>query len=201
MKLFYSNGACSLASRIAINELGLDCKYETVDFKTNQTAGGIDFSTINPKGSVPTLRLPNGEILTEGAIILQYLADNNPQGENFIPKEMSMPRYRVLERINFIASDFHKSVGALFNPDLPKEVKDSALKPRLDKLINYVEKELSHTTFFAGNTYTFADTYLFVISSWFDYLEIDRKSWPKLNKYYENLKTRPAIVKSLEEEK
>ena len=130
MKLFYANGACSLASRIAINELELDCKYESIHFKTNQTAGGIDFNTLNPKGSVPALRLPNGEILTEGAIILQYLADNNPQGENFIPKEMGMPRYRVLEKINFIASDFHKSVGALFNPDLSAEVKTSVLKAK-----------------------------------------------------------------------
>lgn len=201
MKLYYSKGSCSLASRIAMNELGLDCKYESVDFKTNKTEGGIEYTTINPKGSVPALRLPEGELLTEGAVILQYLAESSPQGEAFMPRETGLPRYRVLEKLNFIASDLHKTVGIFFSPAIPNEIKSSVLRPRLDKVMDYVEKELSHQTCFTGANYTFVDTYLFVILSWLPYIEIDIKKWTKTHAYYENLQKRPAIIKSFEEEK
>ena len=200
MKLYYHKGSCSLAPRIAINELQLDCKYESVDFKTNLTEGGIDYLTINPKGSVPLLRLPDGEMLSEAAIILQYLADNNPQGETFIPREMDLARYRVLERINYIASDLHQTVSLFSNPDIPKELKSSVLRNRFDKKFAYIEKVLSHSTYVAGDNYTFADSYLFVILSRFEHIEIARSGWPHINTYYENLKRRPAIIKSLEEE-
>ncbi|KAB8037746.1 glutathione transferase GstA [Silvanigrella paludirubra] len=200
MKLYFSKGSCSLASRIAINELGLDCQYEKVDFKTSLTESGMDFTKINAKGSVPVLQLSSGEILTEGSVILQYLADNHSQGGNFIPREMALPRYRVLEKLNFISSDFHKTVGIFFSPEISKEIKNSVLRPRLDKLTNYIEKELTQHSFFVGDHYTFADSYLFVILTWFDHIGVERKAWPKINAYFENLKNRPAIAKSLAEE-
>jgi glutathione S-transferase len=201
MKLYYSKGACSLAPRIAINELQLDCKYETVDFNTNLIESGDNFFNINQKGSIPALRLPAGEIITETAIILQYLADLSPQGKTFIPREMNLARYRVLECINFVASDLHQTVSLFFNSEIPTEIKNSFLRPKLDKKLAYIEKVLSNSSFFTGDTYTFADSYLFVVLSWCDYVEIDRKIWPKINSYFENLKLRPAIAKSLEEEK
>jgi glutathione S-transferase len=200
MKLYYHKGSCSLAVRIAINELQLDCKYEAVDFETNLTEGGIDYSTINPKGSIPLFRIPEGELLSEVAIILQYLADNNPEGETFIPKEMSLSRYRVLEIMNYIASDIHQTVSLFSVPDIPKAIKNSVLRVRLDKKLSYIEKLLWHSTYITGNNYSFADSYLYVILSRFEHLGIAQSAWPHVQSYYENLKKRPAIIKSLEEE-
>src|ERR1700733_14368076 len=113
MKLYYSKGACSFVSRIIINELGQTCEYISVDLKTHKIGSGLDYYQINPKGGVPVLEMNSGEILTENAVILQYLAES-ANNTVLLPKSGDLNRYRVLEWLNFVATDLHKGIGILF---------------------------------------------------------------------------------------
>src|SRR5690349_19217638 len=122
MKLYYSKGACSLAVRIIINEIGLQSEYEAVDLKTKKTATGQDFLKINPKGSVPVIQTDEKQILTENAVIQQYLADTN-KATQLLPALGNFERYRVLEWLNFISTELHKGFSPLFNPNVPNELK------------------------------------------------------------------------------
>lgn len=122
MKLYYTQAACSLAVRITINEIGLKCDYESVDLKAKKTEKGEDFLKINPKGAVPVLKTNDGEILTENAVILQYLADTN-SATKLLPGTGDFKRYRILEWLNYITTELHKTIGALFNPELPQKLK------------------------------------------------------------------------------
>jgi len=128
MKLYYSKGACSLAVRIVINEIGMDAVYESVDLKSKKTESGRDFKAINAKGSVPTLELDNGKILTENAVIQQYLADEAKVYE-LLPEVGDLKRYRVLEWLNYITTELHKGFGALFNPTMSQDLKDELFIP------------------------------------------------------------------------
>ena len=198
MKLYYSKGACSLAVRIVINELGLTSEYEAVDLKTKQTESKKNFLEINPKGAVPTLQTDDGEILTENAVIQQYLADKYKATKLLSPVN-DFRRYRILEWLNFISSDLHKSVGALFNPKLTQEMKDTITFPVIKARITYVDKKLKGP-FLMGNDFTLPDAYLFVILNWMLFFKFDLAEWPNLNKYFAHLKKHPSVQKSLEEE-
>src|SRR5690606_37581865 len=124
MKLYYAPGACSLAPHIALREAGLSFELEKVDLASKQTENGEDYTKVNPNGYVPTLKLDNGEILSEVAVLLQYIADEKPNSK-LAPKLGSMERYRLMEWLNFIATEIHKTLGALFNPIITPEWKDS----------------------------------------------------------------------------
>lgn len=200
MKLYYSKGACSLAVRITINEIGLACDYEAVDLKTKKTETGDDFFKINPKGEVPTLQLDNGEILTENAVIHQYLADN-AKATNLLPACGNFQRYRVLEALNFISTDIHKGFGPLYNPFIPEQLKEEVFKPRLKKYFSIENDQLSNRTFLTGEEFTVADAYLFVMLFWTSKLKIDISEYTHLLNYFEVLKNRKSIAQSLQEEK
>ena len=120
MRLYYMPGACSLSPHIVLREAGLPFELDRIDFATRKTEGGVDFGTVNHKGMVPALRLDNGEILTEGAVIVQYLGDQKP-GSGLVPPAGSMARYRVQEWLNYVASELHKTFSPLFNPKTPDE--------------------------------------------------------------------------------
>lgn len=199
MKLYYSRGACSLAVRIILHEIGLSSQYEAVDLATKKTEDGQDFLKINSKGSVPTLVVNGGEILTEGAAILQYLADTHHKTQ-LLPAPTDFKRYRVLEWLNFIASDLHKSFGPLFNPKMPQDIRDDFYIPLLTKRFTLTDKHLHHNHFLIGDQFTLADAYLFVMLRWAYYFKFDFDAWPHLARYFAELKQRKSIEKAMQEE-
>lgn len=200
MKLYFAKGSCSLAVRIIINEIGLKSEFEAVDLKTKKTASGQDFLQINPKGAVPVLLTDDNEILTENAVIQQYLADKH-NATHLLPAPNNFKRHRVLEWLNFITTELHKGCSPLFNPAVPSDIKDSVFKPALKNKLNFIEKNLQKNTFLFGEQFTLPDAYLFVILSWLPHFKIALNEWPHLARYYANLEQRTAIQQSLQEER
>ena len=199
MKLYYTKGACSLAPRIIINELQIPCNYESVDLAQKKTQTGADFYTINAKGSVPTLVTDDQHVLTEGAVILQYLADRH-QAESLLPSVNDWQRYKVLEWLNFIATELHKGIGAFFNPAITDAMKQSIYLPVLDKRFDLLNQQLAKTDYLVGTHFTLPDAYLFVIGTWAVHFKLGLSKWPVLQQYLQKLAIRPSITKSLEEE-
>ena len=199
MKLFFSKGACSLVERIIINELGLTAEYESVDLKTKKTATGADFLKINPKGAVPTLITNDNETLTENAVILQYLADTN-NATNLLPVPGDFKRYRVLEWLNYVATELHKSFGPLFNSDIPQEIKNDFFIPLINKKFSFIDQYLQSHKFLVGEQFTLPDAYLFVMVLWAANLKIDNTMNSNLTRYFSELKKRESIHRSLKEE-
>lgn len=199
MKLYYSKGACSLAERIIINELGLACEYEAVNLKTKQTESGQDYWTINPKGAVPFLVIDEHKALSENAVILQYLAESH-KAYTLLPEASDFKRYHVLEWLNFVATDIHKGAGINFNPLIPSAVKEQVLIPAFKNKLNFVEKHLTTHAYLAGEHFTLPDAYFFVMLSWLPKLKLDIHEWSAIASYYAKLKLRPSIAKSLLDE-
>lgn len=198
MKLYYSKGACSLAVRIILNELGCKVTYEAVNLKDKTTEKGKDFTQINPKGAVPTLELDNSCVLTENAVILQYLADFHCS--HLLPPVGEFQRYRVLEKLNFITTEIHKGFGALFNSDIPPELKEKVFIPLLKKKFKLISDELNKKKYLIGDDFMLPDAYLFVMLLWSYNFKIDINEWPNLAQYFAMNKQRPSIQKSLTEE-
>jgi glutathione S-transferase len=203
MKLYYSKGACSLAPHIVLNELNMVFQTEVVDLAAKTSASG-DFRTINAKGSVPALKMENGEILTEGAVIMQYLADQKPE-MNLMPKLGTTERYRAQEWLNFIASEIHKGFSPLWAADraftatAAVEVKN-VNKARLAEKFNFLSEELGNNDYLMGKNFTVADAYLFTCLSWSRFVGVDLTTWPSLTKYVERVGSRPAVIKTMKEE-
>jgi glutathione S-transferase len=199
MKLYFAPGACSLVVRIIINEIGLDCTYIKVDLRNKKTENGDDFLKINPKGSVPTLELNDGDVLTENAVILQYLADMN-NATNLLASPKELKRYRTLEWLNYITTELHKTIGALFNPDLANESKETFVKLIKHKC-NFVNNHLSQHQYLVGDAFTLPDDYLFVMIGWLLHFKFDLSEWPNIKRYFDELNKRQSIQKSLMDEK
>lgn len=200
MKLYYTQGACSLAVRITINEIGLKCEFESVDLKAKKTEKGDDFLKINPKGAVPALKTNDGEILTENAVILQYLADTN-NATNLLPGIGDFKRYRILEWVNYVTTELHKTIGALFNPALTDEMKEKIYRPMIEMKFNHVDKHLATHKYLLGNDFTLPDGYLFVMITWLYHFKFNVDQWPNVKRYFTELKQRKSIHQSLVEEK
>lgn len=199
MKLFYTKGACSLVVRIVINEIGMKAEYEAVDLATKKTESGQDFLKINPKGAVPTIMLNNGEILTENAAILQYVADTN-KAYSLLPKMDDFKRYRVIEWLNFTTTELHKSFGPLFKPDLSEEVKEKFFIPLLKTKLTYVDKHLHHNKYLVGDEFTLPDAYLFVMLMWAHHFKLESAEWGNLKRFFNEVKDRKSVQQSLKEE-
>lgn len=198
MKLYYSKGACSLTVRIIIHELNLNAEYEAVNLKTKQTEKGEDYFKINPKGAVPVI-IDNAEIITENSAILQYLADKYNATE-LLPAVNTLNRTRVIEWLNFVATDLHKGFSPLFNSAIPKELKESIFIPNLKNKFNFVEKCLATNKYLLGENFTLPDAYLFVILRWCNSMGLIISQWPSIEAYFERLKNRKSIQASLKEE-
>lgn len=198
MKLFYAPGACSLSPHIVLNELDLPYTVEKVDLKNHTTASGADFYTINAKGYVPALQLDNGEVLTEGPAIVQYLADQKPQVD-LLPPAGSLERARVQEWLNFIGTELHKTLGALFNPSISAEAKAKTIDT-FGKRLGIVEKALQGKDFLTGKSFSVADAYLFTIVNWAPKLSIDISPWPTVAEFQKRVASRPAVQKTLKAE-
>ncbi|HUC62108.1 MAG TPA: glutathione transferase GstA [Alphaproteobacteria bacterium] len=197
MKLYFSPGACSLSPHIALREAALPFELEQVDLKEKRTKSGADFRAINPKGYVPALALDNGELLTEGPAILQYLADRVPE-KKLAPPAGSFERVRLQETLNFVTSELHKGLGSLFNPKNPdawREVVKSILATRFA----IVEKTLESKPYIMG-AFSVADCYLFTILNWTKFLKLDLSPWPALPAYLGRMAERPAVQAALKAE-
>ncbi|KTD26018.1 MULTISPECIES: glutathione transferase GstA [Legionella] len=199
MKLYYTQGACSLAVRIIINEIGLDCEYESVDLKTKKTEKNNDFLSVNPKGAVPTLQLNDKQILTENLIIQMYLVDEF-KATKLCPPIGDLSRYTVLGWSNYISTELHKTFGNLFNPAITSEMREKIFIPAIKSKLSYVNKQLGKTNFIAGDHFTMPDAYLFVMLLWASKMGIDTKELTHLTRYFSELHHKPSIVKSLKEE-
>ena len=197
LKLYYAPAACSLAPHILLEETKLPFELVKVDLRAKTFSGG-DYYKINPKGSVPALQVNSGEILTETAIILQYVADQKPE-TNLIPRAGTWERYRCQEWLNFIASEIHKGFGPLWKPDTPAEYKPIALKNLTQKL-NFVNAYLEKNNYLMGSSYTVADAYLFTVINWSHFLKIDLSPWPNLLSFMGRIKERPATLAALKAE-
>lgn len=198
MKLYYVPGACSLASHIALYEAGLPFAIDQLNMPGKTTSGGKDFMQINPKGYVPALELNDGSILTEGAAILQYIADQNP-GSGLAPQAGTMARYHLQEWLTFIGTEIHKSFSPLFNKAAADEVKDYA-RTMLARRLGYVETQLANKPYLMGDHFTVADAYLFVVMSWSSHVGFDLGPFPKINEYLTRVAARPGVQAALKAE-
>ncbi len=199
MKLYYSPGACSLSPHIVLRETDSKFDLVKVDTKTHKTETGEDYYKINPKGYVPMLVLDNGEKLTEGPVIVQYIADS--KGANgLLPKPGSFERVRVQEWLNFITSELHKGLGGMFNPKMPEEYKE-VVKERFSNLnAKILDDHLAKNDYLMGKDFTVADAYLFTVLGWGKWLGVDMSKWPHISKYLERVAARPKVQEALKAE-
>jgi glutathione S-transferase len=198
MKLYYAPGACSLSPHIVASELGLDVALEKVDLKGHLTAHGTDFYSINPKGYVPTLEMENGEILTEGPAIVQYLADRKP-ASGLAPANGTPERYHLQEMLGFINSEIHKTYSPLFNDKTLPEVRKDRLE-YLAKRYAVIEKQLAGRDYLFGDRFTVADAYLFTVTHWAHHVKFDLAAFPNVVAFQKRVAARPAVQKAMKEE-
>jgi glutathione S-transferase len=198
MKLYFSPGACSLSPHIVLRETGAKFELEQVDNRAKKTKSGGDFWEVNPKGQVPVLLLDNGEKLTEGPVIVQYIADKNP-ASGLLPAAGSMERYRVQEWLNFITSELHKSFGPIFRPTTPDAFKTIS-KENLAGRFAYLDKQLAGRQYLMGDKFTVADAYLFTILNWAKRVEIDLGRWPNVTAYVGRVAARPKVQEAMKAE-
>jgi len=194
MKLYYSPAACSLAPHIALSESGLPYKAALVDLKKHTLADGTDYYGINPKGYVPLLELDDGTRLSEVAVILQYIADRNPG--TLAPVFGTMERYRLMEWLNFIATELHKQFGPLWYPTTPDAVRTSQ-KEKLATRFELIAKTLEAQPYLMGESFTVADAYLFTILNWAPMLKVDLAPFPALRQFQARVAARPAVHAAL----
>ena len=194
MKLYYTPGACSQAPHIVLREAGLPFELVQVDLAAKRTASGEDYPSINPKGAVPALGLDDGSLLTENAVILQFLADQKPDA-GLIPAG-GMERYRVLEWLNFVATELHKGFGPLWNPATPAEFKQ-VTREQLGKKFDYLQDALRDRPYIAGERFTIVDAYAFVVLNWTAMHDIDLSRWPGLTAFAARVAQRPAVRRTL----
>ena len=197
MKLYFSPGACSLAPHIALHELGLPFTALKVDLHTHKLADGTDYYTVNPKGYVPLLELPGGERLSEAAVILQYIADRKPGA--LAPAFGTMERYRLMEWLNFIATEVHKQFAPLWYPTTPEATKE-AQRAKLATRFDHIAKTLAAQPYLTGEAFTIADAYLFTVVNWSGMLKVDLARWPSLQQFQARVAARPKVQQAMKAE-
>jgi len=197
MDLYFSPLACSMASRIAFYEADAPARFIEVDPKTKRTLDGEDFTTVNPLGLVPAIRTENGEVLTENAAVLQYIADRLPAA-GLAPRD-GMARSRLHQWLCFIGTELHKGLFVpLFDPKLPEEMKAQILE-KGDVRLAYLDNHLAGREFLLDR-FSIADAYLFAVLNWKIATPVDLEKWPKVQAYYTRLAQRPSIARALSEE-
>ncbi|HEX4151004.1 MAG TPA: glutathione transferase GstA [Steroidobacteraceae bacterium] len=198
MKLYFSPGACSLSPRIVLMEAGLPFTAVKTDLKSKKTASGADYLAVNSKGAVPALELDDGQVLTEGPAIVQYLADLRPES-GLAPRAGSFERYRLMEILNYITSEVHKSFSPLFSPDTPADSRKIAVD-NLAKKFDWLSKHIAGKKFLMGDTFTVADAYLFTVLRWSGLVRVDLGQWPALAEYVARVAERPKVKEALQAE-
>ena len=190
MKLYYSPGACSQAPHILLHEIGLTHEAVRVDLQAKRTESGGDYLAVNPKGAVPALELDSGEVLTENAVILQYLGDRTSWPE-VLPPIGDFRRYRVLEMVNYITTELHKRFSFLFNREATEEFK-TFVKGDLSKKLSWMDERLGDGPFLMGDDLTLPDCYLFVMTRWADKM-LGLDQWPNLRAFYQRMQQRDSV--------
>jgi len=198
MKLYYSPGACSLSPHIALLEAGLPYDLVKVDLRAKKLENGDDFLAVNPKGQVPALALESGELITEGPVIVQMIADK-AAGKNLAPAHGSAERYKLLEWLNFITAELHKNFGPMFSPVLADDAK-AFFKERVMGKFKYLDSQLAGRDYLMGKHFTVADGYLFTMLSWADRMKFDLSAMPNLTAYKERVAARPKVQEALTKE-
>ena len=198
MKLYYSPGACSLSPHIVANEAGIPLDLVKVDTKSKTIAREGDFWDVNPKGYVPALELDDGEVLTEGPAIVQYLADRAPKTE-LAPANGSFERVRLQETLNYLTSEIHKSYSPLFRPDVLPAVREERLA-YLTKRYALIEKQLEGRKYLSGDRFTVADAYLFTLTRWARAVKLDLSGFPNLEAFQKRVGSRKAVLEALRAE-
>lgn len=198
MKLFYSPGACSMASHIVLREIGQPFEIERVDTKTKKTETGADYKAVNAKGQVPALQV-EGEVLTEGPAILQFVADKEGATE-LAPKPGTMARARVNEMLNYIGTELHTAFKPLFNPASDDAAKDKA-RANVGSKLDWLESKLADgRAYLTGQHFTVADAYGFVVANWSNFTGIDLARWPKVKEFVGRVASRPAAQAAMKAE-
>lgn len=196
MDVYYSPLACSLASRIALYEAGAEARFHRVDTKAGRTADGEDYRAINPKGLVPAIRTPEGEVLTENAAVLQYIADAHPAAK-LAPQ--GFQRYRLQQWLNFIAAELHKYVFTpLFSPKFDDAAKAVAREAAAERFA-HLDEHLTGRDWLLDE-FSVADAYLAAVLNWAQALQIDLAPYPAVIAYRDRLRERPSVARALGEE-
>ena len=180
-------------------EAGLQFDPIKIDEHTKAISGGGDFRKVNPLGYVPALVLDDGTLLTEGAAIVQYIADLVPE-RNLAPPNGTIERVRLQAWLNFFASEMHKGGFApLFYKGIPEEGRD-VFRTRLKNRFLHLDAHLSSNPYLMGREYTVADAHLFVISSWAPWVNFDLSPYRAVINYRERVGVRSAVVAALKME-
>jgi glutathione S-transferase len=198
MKLYYSPGACSLSPHIALLEAGLPYDLVKVDLKAKQLENGDDYLKVNPKGQVPALGLDSGELVTEGPVIVQMIADK-VSAKNLAPARDSAERYKLQEWLNFITTEVHKNFGPMFSPVLADDAK-AFFKDRVMGKFKYIDSQLPGRDYLMGKQFTVADGYLFTMLCWADRMKFDLSALPNLVAYKNRVGARPKVQEALTKE-
>lgn len=198
MKLYFSPGACALASQIALREADLKFDLVKTDLRTKKIADGEDYMKINPKGYVPALALDDGKLLTEGVVILQWIADQKPE-KNLLPKLGTIERYRAMEWLNFISTELHKGLGAFFNPIIKDEVRESLLS-KLNVRLKFLDEQLLKTPYVLGAEFSVVDAYVYNIMRWAQPLKVDLTAYKGILGLIDKVSSRPSVRAALEGE-
>jgi glutathione S-transferase len=198
LKLYYSPGACSLSPHIALCESGLQFEIEKVDTKTKKTASGADFLAINPNGYVPVLKIAEGQVLTEGPAIVQWIADQKPE-THLAPPNGTFERAKLQQWLNFISTEIHKSYSPLFSAEVPDAYK-TMTKDKLFKRYAYVNDQLKGKQFLVGNNFTVADGYLFTVTNWANFLKLDLSEFREVAAFSDRVNSRPKVLQALKAE-
>ena len=198
MKLYYSPGACSLSPHIALLEAGLPYDLVKVDLRAKKLENGDDYLKVNPKGQVPALGLDNGELVTEGPVIVQMIADK-AAGKTLAPARDSAERYKLQEWLNFITTEVHKNFGPLFSPVLADDAK-AFFKDRVMAKFKYLDGALAGRDHLMGKQFTVADGYLFTMLNWADRMKFDLSALPNLSAYKARVGARPKVQEALTKE-
>jgi glutathione S-transferase len=197
MKLYYSPGACSLAPHIVLREAGMKFDLEKVDLAAKKTESGEDYLAVNAKGYVPALKLDDGTVLTEASVILQHIADSRPR-RGLAPKPKTPERYKLMEWLNFTASEIHKGLSDFFNPKMTPEWREAKLD-RLAKRFDFLEKALGANEYLMGE-FSVADAYLFTVLNWTDRLQVDISRWPNIQAFKARVAARNTVKKAMKAE-
>ena len=195
MKLFTRPGTCSLATDIALREAAIPFELVKVSRHTGKTSDGVDFNEINSKGYVPALLLDGGEVLTENAALLQYIADLNPAAK-LAPPVGTLERYRLSEWLAYINSEIHKAFSPLFMPNAPEDLKQYA-RANLAKRVGWLAERLGPKPFLLGEQFSVADAYLFVVLTWSPHVSFDLSPWPNLLAFQERVAARPHVMEAM----
>lgn len=197
MKLYYTPGACSLAVHIALRLAGLSFELERVDPATKTTAGGADFRAVNARGYVPALVLDGGDVITEAPAVLQYIADHTP-GAGLAPAPATLARTRLQEVLNFISSELHKAFKPFFTGSPIADADRPAAVQAVANRMGFAEALLADgRQFLVGDRITVADTYLFAIANWCNFIDIDLGPWPNVAALVQRVGALPATREAM----